>query len=223
MSNSLSNKESVASQGGLLADYQTYATVYAQDVARFLGKGEDVIPLNYIWLRTRSDATSLTHVRTALTTFPLQLEALQDRRALLESSLMDPVFSTLADILAIGVVAILALACAGSLLASWLSVRRRLINVAVLRALGLSIRQVGMMLLWEQGCIYGIGLLLGILLGGVLSLTVVPALIGNTRSANLSEGAFSALQSVLPVHLILPTSSAIVLVVFIAILRPYWA
>ncbi|HCI81338.1 MAG TPA: hypothetical protein DHW02_16795 [Ktedonobacter sp.] len=206
MSDSLSDTPSVASQGGILADYQTYADVYAQNVTRLLGKGEDIIPLNYMWLRTRSDAASLAHVRTALTTFPLQLDALQDRRALLENALTDPVFSTLTGVLTTGIVAILILVSMGSLLASWLSVRKRMTNVAVLRALGLSIREVGAMLLWEQGCIYGVGLLLGILLGGVQSLTVIPRLIGNTRSANLSEGAFSALQSVLPVRVVFPLS-----------------
>lgn len=218
ISNTLSDESSVVAQGGILADYQTYAGVYAQDVTRFIGKDEDVIPLNYMWLRTQSDATSLAHVRAALNSFPLQLDALQDRRTLLANALIDPLFSTLTGILTIGICAILVLASIGSLLASWLSVRKRLTNVAVLRALGLSIREVGVMLLWEQGCIYGAGLLLGILLGGVLSLTVVPSLLMNTRSADVNEGAFSALQSILPVRLVFPQSLSIAFIVEVMVL-----
>ncbi|MEO7020737.1 MAG: FtsX-like permease family protein [Ktedonobacteraceae bacterium] len=48
-----------------------------------------------------------------------------------------------------------------------ISTANRLTNFAVLRALGMAPRQVAMILMWEQGVVYLVALLLGLGLGAV--------------------------------------------------------
>ncbi len=195
-----------APNGGVLFDYATYNTIYIQQVQQ-LGKGNDTLPVNWLLLRTRDDANSLSHVRTALDTLALHLNAFSDRRALIDTLHIDPLTLTLEGILSIGTVATLLLALLGDLLASWFSAHMRLTNFAVLRALGTSPRQVASVLTWEQGLIYGIGIVLGAGFGVLLATTVVPTLIYYGLS----------LQNTLPVRIIVPFSLLFTLGAFIAV------
>ncbi len=187
--------------GGMLLDYQTLA-----DRAQSIGGS---LSANYAWLRTSDDPALLTAIRAALNSGPLQLNELQDRRLILADLQDDPLALTIMGVLAVGASAALALALLGSLLVSWLSVRKRLINFAVLRALGTEPRQLASILLWEQGIIYGAALLLGILFGTLLSLTLTPALVftgAPTHGPLLSSEEFYVLQHVLSTQILLPPS-----------------
>ncbi len=192
--------------GGVLFDYETYNSIYMQQVKE-LGKGSDMLPVNWLLLRTRDDMSSLNHIRTALNTLDLHLNAMSDRRALIDTLHIDPLTLTLEGILSIGTVATLLLALLGDLLASWSSARTRLTNFAVLRALGTSPRQVASVLTWEQGLIYGIGIVLGTGFGVLLATTVVPTLIYYGLS----------LQNTLPVQIIVPVSLIFTLGAFITV------
>src|SRR5437764_2692460 len=66
-----------ASGGGIMVDYQSLASVIAA-----ASPDHALVSVNHIWLRTESNSASLATVRTALTTSPLQLDNLSDRRAL---------------------------------------------------------------------------------------------------------------------------------------------
>ena len=195
-----------APTGGVLFDYETYNTIYMQQV-QTVGKGNDTLNVNWLLLRTRDDAGSLNSVRTALNTLELHLNGMSDRRALIDTLHIDPLTLTLEGILSIGTVATLLLALLGDLLASWSSARTRLTNFAVLRALGTSPRQVASVLTWEQGLIYGIGILLGTGFGILLATTVVPTLIYYGLS----------LENTLPVQIIIPVSLLFTLGAFIAV------
>ncbi len=192
--------------GGVLFDYETYNSIYMQSVKQ-LGKGSDMLPVNWLLLRTRDDVSSLNHIRTALNTLDLHMNTMSDRRALIDTLHIDPLTLTLEGILSLGTVATLLLALIGDLLASWSSARTRLTNFAVLRALGTSPRQVASVLTWEQGLIYGIGILLGTGFGVLLATTVVPTLIYYGLS----------LQNTLPVQIIIPVSLIFTLGAFIAV------
>lgn len=196
--NAVSQPTDTIAYGGVLLDYQTYNTVYGIEASQEFGKNKNMVPLNYVWLRTRHDAASLANVRRALNGPTLYLANLNDRFAILDRLHTDPLALTLSGLLAIGTVAALVLAILGDLLASWLSARTRLTNFAVLRALGTSPRQVAGVLIWEQGLIYLAGLLLGTGFGLLLAVTVIPPLIANT--ANLQSGLSA--QLVLPLSLI---------------------
>jgi putative ABC transport system permease protein len=103
--------------GGVLVDFQTY-----RDIS--LNNYYIDVPLNYAWLRTRDDAKSLASVRKALTTGPLRLNPLLDRRANIAALHVEPLYLTLIGLLAFGATVSLLLAVMGNLIASWLSARK---------------------------------------------------------------------------------------------------
>ncbi len=95
------------------------------------------------------------------------------------------------------------------MITSWLSMRLRLTNFALLRALGTSVQQIASVLLWEQGLIYLTALLLGLLFGLLLSVTFVPILLFSNVPVGLNEtneAAFYAIQHILPANLVIPGS-----------------
>ncbi len=191
--------------GGVLLDYQSYATVYTQQ-AKQQQLSETAPPqINWLWLQTKSDAISLANVRLALAS-TMPLTQLIDRRALLDSLNNDPLYVVIGGILGIGTITALLLALVGDLLASWLNVRTRLTNFAVLRALGTTPRQITSVLLWEQVVVYTMGLLLGVAFGITFALTVVPSLTITDLNMQISGGVFYSLQNTFPVQVVLPST-----------------
>lgn len=203
--------------GGILMDYQTLADAY--DV---LTAALAVPPFqpNYIWLHASDSPALLASIRAALTSGPLQLASLNDRRAMIAQLERDPLYLTLTGVLTLGTIATLLLALAGDLLASWLSVRTRLTTFAVLRALGSAPRQLAAVLTWEQAFIYTAAIALGVLFGALLAITVVPALVFTglpNQDQMISTGEFYTMQHILPTQVIIPLSLLIVLAALIAI------
>ena len=115
-------------------------------------------------------------VRASLTQSSLSLETVYDRRAMLAEMQQDPLSLALSGVLILGTITTLLLALVGSLLASALYARSRLLSFAVLRALGSTPRQIISILTWEQGIVYCAALAMGGVFGALLVLTVVPAL-----------------------------------------------
>ncbi len=212
------NSNTTVSSGGILVDYQTYASVYL----KMFYPSNPAVPINYVWLRTKSDAKSLASVRHALGTGPLQLSTVYDRRATEQTLRSDPLYLDLIIVLAIGAATALLLALLGNLIASWLSARSRLTSFAVLRALGTPPRQIASVLTWEQGIIYTTAIVLGVIFGFLLSALAVPVLVftsvgSNGANSDISSGAFYIAQSVPPIQVIVPVSVGIALAVLIAI------
>ncbi len=204
--------------GGILVDYPSLARVYGQV---FKANGGS-LPLNAVWLRTRSDADSLASVRQALNQGELQLSPLTDRRAIIDSLYHEPLYLDLIGVLALGATVALLLALAGNLIASWLSARSRLANFAVLRALGAAPPQIAGTLTWEQCIIYTTSILLGILFGAIFSALVVPQLIftsvgSSGASSDLTNSQFFVSQSVPPIQIVIPSSLVIALVILVVI------
>ncbi|HCI80336.1 MAG TPA: hypothetical protein DHW02_11675, partial [Ktedonobacter sp.] len=197
--------------GGLLMSYQTYNTIYQQELAQS-GQGKGSVTLNYVWIRSKSDAASIQQVRGALTAAASSLFAVQDRHAIIDTLNTDPLVLTLVGILSIGTASTLLLALLGDLLASWLSARTRLTNFVILRALGTSPRQVASVLTWEQGLIYLLGILLGIAFGILLVATVIPTLV----YYGISSPIPLAVHTVVPISLII--TLALLIIVFIVTL-----
>ncbi|GER85306.1 hypothetical protein KTAU_39410 [Thermogemmatispora aurantia] len=192
--------------GGVLVDYQTYADIFEGPA---LAAGSDLLPLNYVWLRTSEKASDLQHLRLLLANSDLELTQVYDRRTLLEELRYEPLYLDLLGLLTLGVTAALVLALVGNLLASWQSARSRLLQFAVLRALGSSSRQLAATLAWEQGLIYVIAIVLGTVFGLVLAWLVVPALLftGAPSGGSGSSAGSTALyvsQRVPTVQLIFP-------------------
>lgn len=176
-----------ANTDGFLCDYQSYASVYAQNSSTAFAP-------NTVWLKTGSDDASLNSVRHAYPT-------LQDRRALIASNEGNPLYVNVVGVLDLGIAAALLLAVLGVLFFSWLNVQERLTSFSVLRALGMGPRQIAAVLLWEQGGIYAAALVVGLALGLFIQTFIAPALVFSdvVNSFNSDSGIF-----LLPVQLITP-------------------
>ena len=197
-------------ESGMLVDFQTLQTVYAQQ--------KKTLTSNYIWLQSRSDAPALVQVRHALSTAPLSLSNLADRQILMQVNATNPLVLNLLAILSVGVCTTLLLALLANLLLPILSLRARLTTFAFLRALGAGPAQVLLLLIWEQGLVLITALLLGTLLGFPLALIAVPALIVNSvPAASGGANAVYLAQGLLPARVILPPSLLLVLVALLVL------
>lgn len=185
--------------GGLLVDYQSFATVYQHDLAS--GGSDTTITPNTAWIATRDDAASLASARKALGSGELALTALQDYHQNIDNQRNNPLQIDLANTLLIGAATALLLALIGIWTGSWLNARSRVVNFAVLRALGTTPSQLRSMLIWEQVIVYITGAVLGVVLGAVLSLSALPLLI----FAELATGGnFQNVPNVPPAQVIVP-------------------
>ncbi|HEV7235782.1 MAG TPA: ABC transporter permease, partial [Ktedonobacteraceae bacterium] len=217
INNSLTINDSSAKPlpGGVMVDYQSYT-----DVQQHLFGTS--IPAEHVWLRTQRTSAALAKVRTALDTPRLHLDNLYDRSAINDALGSDPLYLNLLVVLMLGACTALLLAVIGDMLASWLSVRTRLTQFALLRAQGASHRQVVSVLLWEQGIVYTTALLLGSLFGAVLAVTVVPVLVFTSvpvsgKLSTLSNAEFYVLQQAVTPRIVLPFSLVIAFIVLVAI------
>lgn len=192
---------------GLIVDYQSYGTVYAKL------SGMSLSP-NYVWLHTRDDASALASIRRVL-------PDLQNRRLLTTANQENSTHVDIMGVLAIGVGAALILALLGTLLSSWLHASSRLTSFALVRALGMAPRQIASVLLWEQGFVYMLALLLGCGLGSLLTIFVAPAvalldLAGPSSRVNPYD--VPPIQTVIPYPQLLLLLGGLVLICLVALL-----
>ncbi|MDQ6659705.1 MAG: ABC transporter permease, partial [Chloroflexota bacterium] len=225
-SSDINTAGSYDSPGGVLVDYSTYATIYKHNVlaqqASYSTPLDPRLPINHVWLRTSNTPTLFAHVRTALTTPGLLVHNLYDRRSLIDTMSTDPLYLSLSLILLIGGMTALLLTLVGNLMASWLNLRPRLTNLATLRAIGATSRQVMRVVLYEQAVVYATALLLGTAFGGLLSLTVVPNLLFTSIPASgilssISSDEFYAIQRIIPAQLVVPPSLELALIGLVVI------
>jgi ABC-type antimicrobial peptide transport system permease subunit len=193
---------------GILVDAQSFASVFTKIT-------NQPPSINYVWLHTRTNESSLESVRTALAQRVSDSGdlAIFDRQAFITTLQHDPLMLNLVGILVMGTLTPLILALLGSLLLAWMSVRSRLLSFAVLRALGSSPRQLAGVLSWEQAIIYILMLVLGVLSSILLSAMALPALIltsiaipggvGNAASTLSFQADLPALQVIIPPLVIL--------------------
>jgi len=203
---------------GILVDYWSYVKVYTKNYA----STNFIVPLNYIWLRSRDDTAALTSVRKTLSQGDLQLDPLFDRRALVDTLYHEPLYLSLTGVLALGATTALLLALFGNLIASWISTRSRLTNFAVLRAIGATPRQVASTLTWEMAIIYATAIVLGVVFGTIFSLLVIPGLVFTSvapsgTTSQVSSGTFYGLQGIPPIQIIIPASLGFALIALILI------
>ena len=190
--------------GNMLVDYQTFTALQKQSYGLEPS-------LNYVWLRTSDNQTILTHLRDTLQTANGRLDSLNDRRALLVTMQSDPLYLNLILLLTLGTIAVLLVTLLGNLLASWQSMRARVTQFVVLRALGTTPRQIVGIAMREQALVYVLGLCIGAGFGLLLALTVVPALVFSNAPAtsilnNLSSDEFYRIQQTFPVQVVFPLS-----------------
>lgn len=185
--------------GGVLVDFSTYQNV-VQSVSR--------TPLapSTAWLSTRHDPASLKNVRAALSSGALHLVDINDLQQQEDAMGHDPLSLALLGVLLIGTATALLLGLLGNLTVSWLSARSRLINFAVMRALGTAPRQVVSILTYEQVIVYATAIGLGVAFGILLSFLILPAFIFTSSIGNAigGTGLFYITQSVPPIQMVIP-------------------
>jgi putative ABC transport system permease protein len=196
--------------GGIIVDYQTFAKI-------FKATTNVSIPRNQVWLRTSDAPALLKKIRAALNKGPLALNPVSDRRVMLAQAQSNPLYINLVGVLTLGAITAIFLALIGNLITSWLNAKSRLTNFALLRALGSTPAQIARILLSEQSIVYSAAIVLGIVFGGLLAATVVPALVFSStpQSPDMTTGEFYVLQRVLPVPLIIPASLLIALALLV--------
>lgn len=154
---------------GILVDYQSYVTVKA----KVTSQAASTFAPNYIWLKTNNNMATLAHIRNLLPNA-------NDRRSMLTAMQNDADHLSIIGVMAIGIAAALILALVGTLIATWINAISRLTNFGVARALGMAPRQIAALLLWEQGVIYGLAVVLGLILSAMLMLFVAPTVVALT-------------------------------------------
>ncbi len=200
-------------QPAILVDFQAYGEVLHTDT------NSPVPTPNLVWLRVRNQATALSQTRVAITHGSTQLDNVADRQELEKALQQDPLASLITTILAIGLVMTLVLAFIGNLSGFWIYVRGQVVQLALLRALGLLPAQIRNLLLWELGMMQGVALVLGCVFGSILAITLTPALVFTTTSPSALQTplAFYQLQTVLPVRVVIPPAVLLMLAALSAI------
>lgn len=173
---------SVAS-GVVVVDYVTMAR------DQFLTAEATTVPT--AWWLTSSDPTATAD---ALDNSPLLADAVVSRERLTDELSTDPLGAATLGALLAGFVAALGFAAVGFAVNLVIGARERMSEFAVLRALGVSRRQVLRMLLVEQAFLVGLGVGVGLIIGLVVSALVVPLVVLSPQ----------ALRTVPPVLLAIP-------------------
>jgi hypothetical protein len=187
-----------------------------------LAQKKAVLPVNHLWLHTQDDEQTLAKVRAALSTSPLRLANLFDRRALRDTLNAEPLYLDLLTLLTIGATITLLLVLIGYVLASWQNAKQRSGSFVTLRSLGASSLQVAGQFLLEQGFVFVVALFIGLVLGSVLSATVVPTLVFSDIPisgilSNLSDSQFYTIQQAFPRQVVIPSTLGIALALFVGI------
>lgn len=210
--------------GGLLVDYESYAThsiqSYVPPSLSFFKKVDPLtlVPPNALWLKTSDNPAQLAALRTALTKGALRLAPLSDRRAIIAQLQQRSTQRSLIGIIALASVVPLLLALLGNLFTTWLGIRNRLTSFTILRALGCAPHQLAAILGIELGIVYTTSLFLGTSIGLLLARLAVPALtftdsLNNTGS---TSDVFLA-QNIPAVRVVVPSSLLVILGAFLVL------
>ncbi|HLY31851.1 MAG TPA: ABC transporter permease [Ktedonobacterales bacterium] len=137
----------------------------------------DAVGPNEFWLRDTAaqDATLLKNLQQHQNNI-LNLQSVLSRRQELAAALSDPLTAGLEGLLLLGASMAAALAILGAAAQILLVARQRATQFAVLRTLGLRVRDLTGILRGEQIIVYLFGLLGGTLVGALLTLATTPYL-----------------------------------------------
>lgn len=148
------------------------------DLAQYAASGATEAPADW-WLSTTASGAS--GVAARLAAGPFRSQAVVSRMALLGTLAVDPVGLGTLGALVLGSLAATAFAALGFLVGAAVSTRERRGEFAILRALGLSTRQLATWLSVEHAFLLGLGLVAGTGVGLLLAWLVLPAtLLGAT-------------------------------------------
>jgi hypothetical protein len=154
-----------ASRETVIADLATYQVMGYEP-------GRGLTPADSYWLATTG--ASDAEIVSTLLAAPLDSFEVRSREALADQLLSDPVALGTIGALTVGFVAAAVFAAVGFAVSATVSARERLVEFALLRAVGLSPRQLGSWLVLEQGALVAVSLALGTLIGIILTAFILP-------------------------------------------------
>jgi FtsX-like permease family len=179
------------------------ASSSALEIDRMLdGRGSGSLTTEW-WLTASPDREG--EVASLLTASPYSAASVISRAAITHSLQSDPVALGFVGALALGAIAAICFAALGFLVSTVVSTRERLGEFALLRALGMSGRQLSGWLSFEEASMLIVGLATGIALGLLLAWLVLPF-----ATLNASGGA------VIPSPVIVMPWQAVALAAFLA-------
>jgi ABC-type antimicrobial peptide transport system permease subunit len=141
------------------------------------------------WLRTTPDADATSQRAEELTNPNLWVQSVVNLTTTEQQALNDPFSASMVGILELGAVSAALLAIVGSMVQAGMLARQRLILFAILRTLGGQRRQLLGILLTQQAVVFGFGLVVGTLLGVVLSTASMPFLEFSSALSAVSQQA----------------------------------
>src|SRR6185312_10166289 len=153
------------SQPGIIVDFPTLMTMQYESTARVLDEDE-------WWIATNAGKSD--DVAAALGQPPYSSPQVDTRVDRMDSLRTDPVALGIIGALSLGFVAAALFAAIGFAVSSAVSARERLTEFALLRALGLSPRQLSSWLSLENGLLVAFSLIAGTALGLVLAYFILP-------------------------------------------------
>lgn len=128
-----------------------------------------------VWLKM-SPGASLTEIVDRLRAEGVYVAAAKDLRNVLIEGIRDPQRMGLYGMLSTGFLVAALITVMGFLLYTFLSLRNRMLQFGVLRAIGLKVRQLMLMLVYEQVFTVGLGVVVGTILGEQVSRLFLPML-----------------------------------------------
>lgn len=134
--------------------------------------GRGLAPADEYWLATTGESDR--DVISALVSSPLRSFSVTSREELADALTSDPVALGTIGALTLGFVAAAVFAAVGFAVSATVSARERLVEFALLRAVGLSPRQLGWWLGLEQGVLVTVSLALGTGIGALLTAFLLP-------------------------------------------------
>jgi len=162
------------SQPGIIVDFSTLLMMQYESTARILDEDE--------WWIATTPGTS-AEVAALLGQSPYSSPKVFTRVQRMESLRTDPVALGILGALSLGFVAAALFAAIGFAVSSAVSARERLTEFALLRALGLSTRQLSSWLSLENGLLVAFSLIAGTALGLVLAYFILPLVSLNQAAA----------------------------------------
>jgi len=128
-----------------------------------------------VWLKKKPGATS-QQVYEDIERKELKIESLTDTSQEIIKAKNDPMLQGTNGALTLGFVVTMSVSTIGFLIYWILSIRQRVLQFGIFRAMGMSVRKIMGLLAWEQLLISGTAIIIGIVVGGLTSDLFVPLL-----------------------------------------------
>ncbi len=150
------------------------------------GEYQDFVIMNYnyvtiqtslepyeVWMKLSDDAV-IADLYQSVEDAGITLTRLDVASQLITSSKTDAILQGVNGALTLGFITIMAMCFIGFLIYWILSIRERTLQFGILRAMGMSFREIASMLIYEQILVSGVSIFLAIIIGGITSDLFVP-------------------------------------------------